>query len=140
MNTNRFMYLFIVIAVFVVTACAPSAEANPVDRFAGAWSGTMGFSDDPSARQDIVVNIPTGCAVGNVCGDTTNPAVSCQWEMTLSTLNQNVFEYQFSNTLSGGEPCEAGVGTGGTLTLQSDGTLMREHKTPNFTASGVLTR
>ena len=29
---------------------------------------------------------------------------------------------------------------GGTLTLQSDGTLMREHKTPDFTASGVLTR
>ena len=140
MNTNRFMYLLIVIAVFGVTACAPSAGSNPVDRFAGTWSGTMSFSDDPNAKQDVVVNIPTGCAVGNVCGDTTNPGVSCQWEMTLSALNQNVFEYQFSKTLSGGDPCEAGVGTGGTLTLQADGTLMREHQTPNFTASGVLTR
>lgn len=140
MNTNRFLYLLIVIAVLGVTACAPSAGSNPVDPFAGTWSGVMGFSDDPAAKQDIVVNIPRGCAVGNVCGDTTNPGVSCQWEMTLSALDQNVFEYKFTRTLSGGDPCEPGVGTGGTLTLQADGTLMREHKTPIFTASGVLTR
>ena len=29
---------------------------------------------------------------------------------------------------------------GGTLTMNSDGTLFREHKTPDFTASGPLTR
>ena len=100
----------------------------------------MGFSDDPSAKQEVIVNIPTGCTVGDVCGDTTNPGVSCHWEMTLSALDQNVFEYTFTKTLSGGDPCEPGVGTGGTLTLQADGALMREHKTPIFTASGVLTQ
>jgi hypothetical protein len=62
--------------------------------------------------------------------------VSCQWEMTLSSLKGDVFTYEFSDTLSG--ECPA-IG-GGTLTMQSDGTLMREHQTPNFTASGVLTR
>jgi hypothetical protein len=139
MNINRFLYLLIVIAVLGVTACAPSAESNPVDLFAGTWSGSMGFSDDPGRKQDIVVNIPTGCAVGDICGDTTNPGMSCQWEMTLSAIDQNVFEYKFSKTLSGGDPCNPGVGTRGTLTLQTDGTLMREHKTPMFTASGVLT-
>lgn len=138
MKINRFMYLLLVIAVFVVTACAPAAESNPADRFAGTWSGSMGFSDDPGARQDVVVNIPTECATGGACGDVDNGM--CKWEMTLTALDGDVFEYKFSTTLGGGDPCEAGVGSGGTLILQSDGTLMREHKTPNFTATGVLTR
>lgn len=46
--------------------------------------------------------------------------VKCKWEMTLS-----------------GE-CPA-MG-GGSLTLQADGTLLREHQMPDFTASGPLTR
>jgi hypothetical protein len=138
MNTNRFLYLLIVIAVLGVTACAPSAGSNPVDRFAGTWSGVMGFSDDPGAKQDVVVNIPSGCATVGVCGDLDNGM--CKWEMSLVAVDGDVFEYKFSKTLGGGDPCEAGVGSGGTLILQSDGTLMREHKTPNFTASGALTR
>jgi hypothetical protein len=56
--------------------------------------------------------------------------------MTLGAINDNVFEYKFSKTLSG--ECLA-LG-GGKLTLQSDGTLMREHQTPDFTASGTLQR
>ena len=136
MNTNRLLYLLIVIAVFGVTACAPSADLNPADRFAGTWSGVMSFTDNPARKEDLIVTIPAGCAVGSVCGDIDNPSVSCQWEMTLSSLNGDVFTYQFSDTLSG--ECPA-IG-GGTLTMQSDGTLMREHQTPNFTASGVLTR
>ena len=138
MNTNRFMYLFIVIAVFVVTACASPAESNPANRFAGTWSGTMSYSDDPSEKQDIVVNIPAGCATRGACGDTDNGM--CKWEMTLIALDEDGFEYKFSKVLSGGDPCPTGVGTGGTLTLQTDGTLMREHTTPNFIVSGVLTK
>jgi len=134
MNINRFMYLLIVIAVFVVTACAPPAESNPTDRFAGTWSGTMSFSDDPARREDLIVTIPAGCTVGGVCGDINNPTVQCQWEMTLASLNGNILKYTFSKTMSGECPALGG----GTLTLQADGTLMREHKTPNFTASGVL--
>jgi hypothetical protein len=60
--------------------------------------------------------------------------MKCQWKMTLASVNSNVFEYMFSKTLSGECPALGG----GTLTLQSDGTLMREHKTPDFTASGSL--
>jgi hypothetical protein len=138
MITNRLFYLSIVIAILVVTACAPSAESNPADRFAGTWSGSMGYSDDPSAKQDIVVNIPTGCATGGACGDIDNGG--CKWEMTLVALDGDVFEYEFAKTLRGEGLCPTGVGTGGTLTLQKNGTLMREHKTPNFIVSGVLTK
>ncbi len=138
MYTSRLFNLFIVVAFVVVislTACAPVAPANPADRFAGTWSGSMSFSDDTNRKEDIIVSIPAGYKPGSVCGNLNNTTVSCQWEMTLASLNGNVFEYKFSKTMSGECPALGG----GTLTLQSDGTLMREHKTPNFTASGVLT-
>jgi hypothetical protein len=44
--------------------------------------------------------------------------------------------YQFSKTLRGECPSLSG----GTLTLRSDGTLLREHKTPDFAANGTLQR
>lgn len=47
----------------------------------------------------------------------------------------DVFEYPFSKSM--GSKCP-GLG-GGLLTLQPDGTLTREHKTSDFTASGPLT-
>ncbi|HSL42852.1 MAG TPA: hypothetical protein VK897_05435 [Anaerolineales bacterium] len=136
MNTKCLMYLLILLAVFVITACAPSPESNPADRFTGTWSGTMSFTDDASRKEDLIVTIPSGCAVGNVCGDINNTTVGCQWEMTLASIDENVFAYTFSKTLSGECPAMGG----GTLTMQSDGTLMREHKTPDFTASGLLTQ
>lgn len=124
-------YLLFALIMMLIGACAPSAPSNPADRFAG----TMSFTDDANRKEDIIITIPAGCTAGMVCGDIKNITVDCQWEMTLASLNENVFEYKFSKTLSG--ECPA-VG-GGTLTLQSDGTLMREHKTPDFTASGALT-
>jgi hypothetical protein len=137
MFKNRLVNLLIVVAFVLVislTACSPSAQANPTDRFAGTWAGTMSFTDDPARKEDLIVTIPAGCAAGSVCGDINNTTISCQWEMTLASLDGNVFEYTFSKTMSGECPALGG----GTLTLQADGTLMREHKTPNFTASGVL--
>jgi hypothetical protein len=130
------MYLLIMIAIFVVAACAPSAELNPVDRFAGTWSGTMSFTDDANRKEDLTITIPAGCTVGGACGDINNTTMGCQWEMTLASLNGDVFTYTFSKTISGECPALGG----GTLTMQSDGTLMREHKTPDFIASGPLTR
>jgi hypothetical protein len=136
MFTNRSFYLLIVIALLIVSACVPSAESNPADRFAGTWSGTMSFTDDANRKEDIIVTIPAGCTAGSVCGDINNTTVSCQWEMTLASLNGDVFAYTFSQTMSGECPALGG----GTLTLQANGSLMREHKTPDFTASGVLQR
>jgi hypothetical protein len=133
MNRNNFLIMCIIL---LVSACAPALPANPSDRFAGTWSGTMSFTDDANRKEDIVVTIPAGCAVGRVCGDLNNTTVNCQWEMTLAAVNGDVFQYTFSETLGGECPALGG----GTLTLQSDGTLMREHATPNFTASGVLTK
>lgn len=128
-------YLFITLILLLLGACTPSAPANPAHRFAGSWSGTMSFTDDKNRKEDIIVAIPEGCSAGNVCGSLNNTTVNCTWEMTLGAINGNVFEYRFSKTMSGECPALGG----GTLTLQSDGTLMREHKTPDFTASGVLT-
>ena len=139
MFTNRLLNLFIFVAFVMIislTACTTSAKSNPADRFAGTWSGTMSFTDDANRKEDIIVTIPTGCTAGGVCGDINNATVSCQWEMTLASINDNVFAYKFSKTMSGECPALGG----GTLTMQSDGTLMREHKTPDFTASGVLTK
>ena len=129
-------YLFVIMISLLASACAAQAASNPADRFAGTWAGTMSFTDDPARKEDIIVTIPAGCTVGSVCGDINNTTVSCQWEMTLASLNGNVFEYKFSKTMSGQCPALGG----GTLTLQSDGTLMREHQTPDFTASGPLTK
>lgn len=129
-------YLLTILFLLLASSCAPQTQSNPADQFAGTWSGTMSFSDDANSEEDIIVSIPTGCAVGEVCGDINNTTVSCRWEMTLGSLSGNVFTYTFSKTMSG--PCPA-MG-GGTLTLQSDGKLLREHKTPDFTASGALER
>jgi hypothetical protein len=136
MNTKYAFTSICMLIIFLISACTSSAATNPADRFAGTWSGTMSFTDDANRKEDILVSIPSGCTPGNVCGDLDNTTIQCKWEMTLSSINGDVFAYEFSKTLSG--PCPA-IG-GGTLTIQSDGTLMREHKTPNFTASGALTR
>jgi hypothetical protein len=130
-----FVSLTMLISI-LVSACGPSAPANPADRFAGTWSGTMNFTDVGSRNEKVIITIPTGCVVGGVCGDSYNITINCTWEITLEAVNGDVFEYQFSKTLGG----ECPALTSGTLTLQSDGTLMREHTTPRFVARGVLTR
>ena len=130
----KLKYLSLILIVVLLSACAPSASANPADRFTGTWSGTMSFTDDATRKENIIVTIPAGCTEGGVCGDLNNTTVSCTWEMTLGKINGDVFEYTFSKTMSGECPALGG----GTLTLQSDGTLTREHKTPDFTASGAL--
>lgn len=56
--------------------------------------------------------------------------------MTLLAVKEDVFEYSYSKTLEG--DCIAN--STGTLTLNSDGTLFREHKFPDFTIAGTLTR
>jgi hypothetical protein len=139
MFINRLFNLSIVVAFLVVillTACAPSGQSNPADRFAGTWSGTMSFTDDSNRKEDVVVTITNGCTLGSVCGDINNTTVNCQWETTLASVYGDVFEYKFSKTMSGQCPALGG----GTLTLQEDGTLFREHKTPDFMASGSLAR
>jgi hypothetical protein len=136
MNTKPSFILLIMLIGLSVSACAPSTPANPADRFAGTWSGTMSFTDVANRSEDVIITIPTGCAVRGVCGDSYNVTINCTWEITLEAVNGDVFEYKFSKTLGG----ECPALTSGTLTLQSDGTIWREHKTPSFTARGALTR
>jgi len=136
MNIKLLFILLVLLSSLLVSACAPSTPANPADRFAGTWSGTMSFTDVASRNENVIMTIPTGCTVGDVCGDSYNVTINCTWEITLEAVNGDVFEYKFSKTLGG----ECPALTSGTLTLQSDGTIWREHKTPSFTARGVLTR
>ncbi len=118
-----------------VEATAAAASTGP-DHFSGVWAGTMSFSDDPSHKEDIQIVIPQGCQVGKACGYLDNTTVGCKWEITLTSIKGQTLEYTFSKALSGDCP----VGSSGKLTMQADGTLLREHKTPDFTASGQLTR
>jgi hypothetical protein len=133
--------LLVSMIVLLLGGCAPAATAvptaqvNPADRFAGAWSGSMSFSNR-DGTEDIFVTIPSGCVAGEPCGEIFNSAVNCTWEVRLEAVNGDVFDYTFSKTLSG--ECPA-IGNG-SLTLQEDGTLVREHVTPDFTATGILGR
>jgi hypothetical protein len=136
MNTKCLFIPFVLLISLLVSGCAASTPANPADRFAGTWSGTMSFTDVASRNEDVIITVPTGCTVGSVCGDSYNVTINCSWEITLEAVNGDVFEYTFSKTLGG----ECPALTSGTLTLQPDGKIWREHKTPSFTARGVLTR
>lgn len=138
MNTNLSLHLVFVIAIFFLTACGSSAPPNPVDRFSGTWSGTMEYSADPNAKQVVVVKIPTGCAIGEACGEVESR--TCTWEMVLNDVDEIVFRYKFSKVLGGGNSCETGVGTSGTFSLQPDGKLMREHHFELSVMSGALTK
>lgn len=135
MKKNYTFGFLVSIFVLLLTACAPSAQSNAADRFAGAWSGPMSFTDRDTT-EDVFITIPSDCAAGEVCGEIFNSAVNCTWEVHLEAVKGDVFEYTFSKTLSG--ECPA-IGNG-TLTLQADGSLVREHITPNFTATGTLGR
>jgi len=136
MNTKYLFLLPVLLVVLFVSACGPSKPANPANRFAGTWSGTMSFTDNANRKEEIIVTVPTGCAAGNVCGDLNNTTVKCQSEMTLAAINDGVFEYKFSKTLSGECPALGG----GILMLQRDGSIIREHRTPDFIARGLLMR
>jgi hypothetical protein len=118
-----------------VEATAAAVATGP-NHFSGAWAGTMKFSDDPNHTEDIQIVIPQGCQLGKTCGYLDNTTVQCKWEITLNSIKSETLEYTFSKLLSGDCP----TGSSGTLTMQPDGTLLREHKTPDFTASGSLTR
>ena len=96
----------------------------------------MSFSDDPNHKEDVQVVIRQGCQVGQPCGYLDNTTVGCKWEITVTSVKGETLEYTFSKALSGDCP----IGSSGKLTMQTDGTLLREHKTPDFTASGQLIR
>ena len=127
--------LLVSMIVLLLGACAPSAQSNAADRFTGTWSGPMSFTDRDTT-EDVFITIPSGCEAGEVCGEIFNSVVSCTWEVQLEAVKGDIFEYTFSKTLSGECPAMGN----GTLTLQADGALVREHITPNFTATGTLVR
>ena len=134
MNTKHLAVAFLVLTAKLLGACAPSAPANSPDDFAGRWTGTMNYTHYPDASEAVVVSIPKGCAVGEVCGEIENTTVDCTWSMKLASVTADVFWYSLSETTSGDCPAEGE----GTLLMRSDGTLFREHKAGEFVAVGAL--
>jgi len=128
--------MFVMLIPLFVGACAPLKPSSPADRFAGTWTGTMNMISDPTASAISIVTIPTGCSDNKPCGDATNTSNGCKWEMTLESVKGDVFEYSYSKSLE--RDCPA-FGSG-MLTMNSDGTLFREHKFPDFTITGILRR
>jgi hypothetical protein len=109
--------------------------ANPADKFAGKWTGTMYFANS-SGKANIVVTLLTGCKPGDVCGLLENKTSDFICELTLDEVNGDVLSYTFSKSLRGEGP----MGSFGKLILRPDGTLYRVHQTPDSIVSGTLTR
>ena len=134
MNTRNLAVAYLMLAAMLLGACAPSVPANSPDEFAGRWTGAMNYTHYPDANEAVVVTIPKGCAVGEVCGEIENTTKDCTWNMKLASVTDDVFWYSLSETTSG--DCEAeGEGT---LFLRPDGNLFREHKAGELVAVGVL--
>jgi hypothetical protein len=134
MNTRQIVVAFLMLTALLLGACAPSRPAKSPDDFAGTWTGTMNFTHYPDANEAVVVSIPKGCAVGEVCGEIENTTMDCTWSMQLSSVTADVFWYSLSESTSGDCAAEGE----GTLVMREDGTLFREHKTGEFVAVGAL--
>lgn len=115
-----------------VTPAAPTATAEPtatpvgaIDTglFAGRWTGTMYAGGDPDKPfATVTVSILPACAIRTACGQLSSADSGCRWELRLLGIDGDVLEYAFSQPNR--EDCTLGAGT---LTLQTDGTLLREH-------------
>jgi hypothetical protein len=91
----------------------------------------MTFPDN--SVQHIKVNIQ-GCKSGSVCGTVYNYVVKCTWELTYNGRQDNTYEFHHSQTLAGDCPAQ-GISY---YTPQPDGSLLRTHVNPQFTAEGFL--
>lgn len=113
----------------VPPTATPAPSATPVGAidtgpFAGRWSGTMylgGDRDVPYAT--AALSIPAACAPQQACGELSSAGSGCSWELRLLGIDGDVLTYEFSRSLTR-DDCTLGAGT---LTLQADGRLVREH-------------
>lgn len=129
------------------TDTPPTAEPTPEpivdlepDDFAGKWDGRVRYSDAPGQFNHVTYEIPTGCEVGGDCGTAYIRDVPCEFGLRLVRIGASTLFYRFASFLDGDEACEDAVGTGGTLILQPDGKLMRQHNLGGYSVFGELTR
>jgi hypothetical protein len=144
MNTKRLFISLVMLICLFASGCAAltpvnPTPVNPMDRFTGTWTGTMSFSDDPNHKGDVDFVILGNCSKpGSPCGDFFDNTVPCILAVNLVDVRGDVLEYEFGLSFSLDDSClDSGRGT---LTLQADGTLLREHTTAGVTASGMLKR
>jgi hypothetical protein len=133
-----FTIIALLIMVVTVATGVSNAQADGVvttDAIAGTWYGNMHFSDRNDVER-IQFMIAAGCEPGSVCGSMLNIPAQCTWEITYDGFSSGAYQYHFSNTLKGSCP----PGSAGSLTLLQDGTLYRFHRTPVFTATGILSQ
>ena len=120
--------------VLVLTFVMPlpaAANASSTGTIAGIWYGNMKFPNNSVQR--IKVNIED-CTAGSVCGYVHNYVVQCTWELTFDGKQGEAYVFHHSQTLTGVCPAQ---GTS-YYTPQPDGSLLRVHVNPQFTAEGIL--
>lgn len=139
MNTKRTLISLVMLIGLFASGCAAPTPVNPMDRFQGTWTGDMKFSDNPNHKGNVDFVIHENCSQpGSYCGDFVDNTVPCTLAVNLVSVKGDVLEYEFGPSPSPGEACrDSGSGT---LTLQADGTLLREHTAAGITVSGTLKR
>ncbi len=139
MNTKRLFISLVMLISLFASGCAAPTPVNPMDRFKGTWTGDMNFSDNPNHKGNVDFVIAGNCSKpGSYCGDFFDNTVPCTLAVNLVAVRGDVLEYELGPSSSPGDAClDSGRGT---LTLQADGTLLREHTTAGVTASGTLKR
>ena len=120
-----------VLLLTLATTLPAAAGAPNTSAIAGTWYGNMTFPNN--SVQHIQVSI-ADCTIGNVCGFVHNYAVQCTWELTFDGKQDQAYVFHHSQTLTGSRPAQ---GTS-YYTPQPDGSLLRVHVNPQFTAEGVL--
>ena len=121
-----------VLLLTFATALPAAASAPNTSAIGGTWYGNMNFSDVNSVQR-IEVSIED-CTAGSVCGNVQNYAVQCTWELTFDGMQGAAYVFRHTRTLAGACPAS---GTG-YYTPQPDGSLLRVHANPQFTAEGIL--
>jgi hypothetical protein len=118
------------------SSAAGATTKQSADSIAGRWVGRA--TDPDTGPFDVVLNVRTGCTVGQACGEIFVSGNNCTGVATLARiLSNSSYEFGVGNfTLTSGPNCSEGPG-GEIFTLQADGKL---RYTTDYGPSGTLSR
>jgi len=120
---------------FVNTATVTPPNTNAI---AGNWAGTV-VDDGTNYRLQVKIFIEEACKVGEICGTTYLPDISCAGSLELKEIENNVFVF-IEKEVTGEPTCVSGGQD--TLELLSDGTISRRFVSSDksVTSYGILKR
>jgi hypothetical protein len=88
-----------------------TATAIPInaDLIAGAWSGNA--ADGAGGHFDVVLDIRTGCGIGQRCGSIHVSSNNCTGDLSLYAINRSGYEFSVNNfSAASGPECSPGAG------------------------------